>query len=57
LNGTTSPDLDDYKEVCHRYGIGDEWMNEVIYRIQHVDGLPDEDVTDVKDNILIFGYQ
>lgn len=57
LNGTTSPDLDDFKEVCHRYGIGDEWMGEVISRIKHLDGLPDEDVADVKDNIRIFGYQ
>ena len=51
LNGSTSPDLDDYKVVCHRYGIGDAWMNEVIYRLKHLDGLPDEDIADIQENI------
>lgn len=51
LNGTTSPGLSDFFDVAEAFGIDDSFIFRVLDRLKHLEGLPDQDIEQIKFNL------
>jgi serine/threonine-protein kinase HipA len=51
LNGTTSPNISDFFDAAESFGIDDGFIDRVLDRLKHLDGLSVQDIEQIKSNI------